>query len=105
MAKATAPASTALSVETVDEMPVGTRGRTRQETPFDGWLRESYESGKGKAVTVPSDKVKEVTSAIRAAAARQNLGVQVKPVEQGNGNVKVYFLGREKRAYNRNTLV
>lgn len=102
MAKAT---TNTLSVETVDEMPQGTRGRARQETPFDGWLRESYESGKGKAVTVPADKVKEVTGAIRAAAARQGLGAQVKPVEQANGNVKVYFLGREKRSYSKNSLV
>lgn len=99
-----------LSAE-VTELPKTTRpGRERKfrENPFVPWVRESYETKTGRAVTVPNAAVKETEYLIRQAATELGIGVRIvcsldkeaREKAPKNRNVKVSFQGKEKRKYN-----
>jgi hypothetical protein len=97
------------------------------DSPFPGWVRETYENKTAKMVPVQASQVGEVRYAIRAAAKIEGLGSRIvlrdkddKPLEWFSGDgeayvarekqdgtlqevpqntgVKVIFAGQEKRA-------
>lgn len=72
--------------------------------PFLVWLKESKDTGTGKAVAVAKDTAPAYTSLIRRAAASLGYGVTVKTSEtvQANGNVTVKFMAKDKRATDEN---
>jgi len=108
------------------EAPAVTKRSSKvADSPFPGWIRETYDSGNAKAVTVPAAQVGEVRYAIRAAAKLEGLGSRIvlrdkdgKPLDwfsgegqayviretdsgprevPGNTNVTVVFRGQDKR--------
>lgn len=117
---------TALSATDAEAPAVTKRSSKVADSPFPGWVRETYESGKAKAVTVRADQVGEVRYAIRAAAKLEGLGSRIvlrdkdgKPLDwfsgdgqayviretdsgprevPSNTNVTVVFRGQQKRA-------
>jgi hypothetical protein len=68
---------TALSATDAEAPAVTKRSSKVADSPFPGWVRETYESGNAKAVTVRADQVGEVRYAIRAAAKIEALGSRI----------------------------
>lgn len=115
----------ALSATDTEAPAVTKRSNKVANSPFPGWIRETYQSNKAKAVTVPANVVGEVRYAVRAAAKLEGLGSRIvlrdkdgKPLDwfsgdgqayviretpdgpkevPGNTNVTVIFRGQEKR--------
>lgn len=100
------------------ELPKAEGGRDRKvkDNPFTNWVRESYNDGQGRSVTVSGANAKEACYLIRSAANDLGLGVRVvaqnskgdkldaKTVadmaEKGStAKVKILFQGKEKRQY------
>lgn len=103
----TAPAAPALdfanlTAETVTDMPKAARRTKVEGTPFLAWVKETHETGTGRAVTVPAANVGEVVYLIRAAAQAHGLGAKiVKSEPDKSGNVRIVFAGKARRAYTR----
>ncbi len=89
---------TALAVE-VAELPKQTRQVAEKPNPFRDWLRDSKDSGTGRAVTVHESQVKAAQNAIRRAAAALKIGVRISTSDAGGGRVRVLFQGQDKRKY------
>lgn len=66
-------------------VPTSTRAAKR-DNPFGAWLKESYDKGTGKAVTVPAANVAETVYLIRQAANELNIGSRV-VLQDSKGNV------------------
>jgi hypothetical protein len=90
---------TALTVTETDEPLRSTRASKVDTSPVPGWLRESYETGKAKSVTVTADQAKTLVAMLRTAANRANIGVKILVDDAGNGLQRVRFQGKERRAY------
>lgn len=94
------PALDFSALTVTDAEPVTTSRKSKVEgTPFLAWVRESHENGTAKAVTVPAANKAEVIYLIRSAAQRLNIGVRVSDSDAGNGNVRIAFQGKARRAY------
>lgn len=89
----------ALSAETVEEMPKSSRTPKVADTPFLNWLRETDETGKAKRVTVPEANVKDVENLVRQAANVLSKGAKIRKHDAGNGRVHVTFAATERRTY------
>lgn len=67
------------------------------ESPFPGWLQETYDNGNAKMVAVSASQVGEIRYAIRTAAKIRNLGARIvlrdkdgKPLEWFSGDGEAY---------------
>jgi hypothetical protein len=89
----------ALTVTDTDEPLRATRASKVDNSPVTGWLKESYESGKAKSVTVTADQAKTLVAMLRTAANRHSIGVKIIVDDAGNGRQRVRFQGKERRAY------
>lgn len=89
----------AVEVAEVAEPLRSTRSSKVDNTPVPGWLRESYESGKAKSVTLPHEQAKALIAMLRVAANRAGIGVKIVPENAGGGNTRVKFQGKPRRAY------
>lgn len=70
-------------------------------SPFPGWLKETFESGHAKVVTVRADQVTDVRSAVRVASKITGLGSRI-VLQDREGNELEWvsenrdtFVGRE----------
>jgi len=81
------------------EVPKQTRERKHADNPFTAWLAESYESGKGRSVTIPNANATEVEYLIRRAS--NDLGIGARVVKQENkprkGQTTVLFQGKARK--------
>lgn len=75
-----------LTATDTDAIPATRRSDTLKDTPFPGWIADSYERKVGKSVTVPADHVGQVRGLIRKAAASAGLGVRIALSEAKTGN-------------------
>lgn len=84
------PAPAAPSFAVADaELPAVTRGtETAGPNPLKDVLRQSKETGKGKAVTVPAAQVASVVRYIRRAANDLNIGARI-VLTSGDGRTKL----------------
>lgn len=102
---AEAPKPTALDFGalTVTDAPAEALKHSRttklDTSPVLGWLRDSFENDKGKAVTVPTEHAKELVNLLRSGAERLKIGVSLNPKDNGDGTTTVAFLGKPRRAY------
>lgn len=116
----------ALSAEDTEAPAATKRSNKVAESPFPGWVRETFDNGMAKAITVPAAQVGEVRYAIRTAGKLTGLGTRIvmtdrdgKPLDWYSGegqayvvrvqpdgtprevpqntNVRVTFKGQEKR--------
>lgn len=92
-----------LAVEDTTEPLKAERASKVDNTPVPGWLRESYETGTAKVVTLPAEQAKSLVAMLRTAANRAGIGVKIVPTNAGNGNTRVAFQGKPRRAYNPRT--
>jgi len=96
---------------TLEDAPTAELKRSRttilDRSPVLGWLRESFQAGKAKAVTVPADQADGLERLLRSGADRltsenkdgQRIGVAVTQTPVDGGKVRVAFLAKERRAY------
>lgn len=75
-----------LTATDTDTLPATRRSDTLAQTPFPGWIAESYERKIGKRVVVPANAVGQVKGLIRKAAANVGLGVRITLEEANSGN-------------------
>jgi hypothetical protein len=67
--------------------------------PFTAPLTASYEYDQPKETTVPADQLRRAEGLIRRAAGDLDIGVSIVADEPGeDGNVRVVFRGKERRA-------
>lgn len=104
---------TKLTVSDADEVPRARRGN-KGPNPFVDWLRESYESGQPKQVTVKNGdqwtnpergkarpkSVAKVETMIRNAAQELGIGARIGTEDTGKDSTRIVFQGKEKRGYN-----
>lgn len=91
-------------VETVSEaepQEVEQKTASIANHPAVALLKSSYDTGKWLKMTVPSTGVKEVANKLRQSSNFLNLGVRIKTHERDDGNVDVFFLGRERQTRTR----
>lgn len=88
----------ALTVAEAD-VPKQTRERKHKDNPFEAWLAESYESGTGRAVAVPTANASEVEYLIRRASNDLGIGARVVKVEDSprKGHTTIKFQGKERK--------
>lgn len=95
----------------LEDAPDEALKRSRQtildRSPVLDWLRASFQSGKGKAVTVPADQADGLERLLRSGADRltsenkdgERVGVAVTQTPVEGGNVRVAFLAKPRRKY------
>jgi len=76
--------------------------RQKAPNPFEAILRQSFESGAAKSVTVANDdEAKAVERAVRRAGATLDIGVRIGARTRGDfGRPVVHFKGVAKRQAN-----
>lgn len=73
-----------------------TRQSTSGNPQLDAWLKETHESGKAKAITVPAAQAATLSNAIRNAAKRLDIGHRKTVTKNDDGTVTVTFKGADK---------
>ena len=108
---AEAPKSQDLDFSTLslEDAPMAELKRSRttilDRSPILAWLRESYQSSKAKAVTVPADQAKGLERLLRSGADRltsetgTRVGVAVTVTNLPDGKSRVAFLAKDRRKY------
>lgn len=89
----------AVVAEETTEVPKIARNSKVVGTKFPEWVQESYDRKVGKVVTVPTANAIQVANLIRAAARQIGLGASIKPVDLGNGQTRITFVGKEPKKY------
>lgn len=102
------------------ELPARTSGKERKykENPFRNFVKDSWDTKTGRAVTLPKVQVKDAEYLIRQAAADLGLGIRIVRVNPSSGtqmtadafekaannkNVKIQFQAQPKRKYSART--
>jgi len=88
-------AGLSVSVETAP-LPAIQRNRD-VVNPFMDAVKESFEDGNPRGVTVPEASVSRAVYMLRQAAERHNIGVRIVQDDAVNGQVKIRFQGKTKR--------
>lgn len=84
-------------LKTLDALPASTRGGNAEfVNKLSVVIAESYRTNKVVALVVPAAKVKPLRSQLIRASGLVNLGVRVREIDAGNGNVEVAFVGKAK---------
>lgn len=103
--KAALPALDFASLAVEDaEVPAITRQRDEKPNPFVNPLvetkaaRDGGNEKAGKSVVVPAERAGEVKYLIRQAAKKLDIGARIAEEDAGNGNVRIIFAGKPKRA-------
>lgn len=84
-------------VEVLDDAEMPTAHRSGVTSKLAEVLAKSREAGnKVVVLTVPTENVKSIKSALHQAAARINSGIRIREVAQNDGTTKVHFQAKER---------